>query len=101
MNSFPIPDFIVVGGRVNDEVILLASKTLTDAELRQEICDIDYRRYPYSSLPPEYDMSITTKVKDYVWVRGKDYAEAWQILFKTWSPTPPERGELSGRKMLP
>ena len=66
----------------------------------KKFATLSYRRYPYSS-PPEYDMSITAKVKDYVWVRGKDYAEAWQILFETWSPTPPEREELSGRKMLP
>ena len=46
VNSFPIPDFIVVGAQVDDEVILLASKTLTDAELRQEICDIELPTLP-------------------------------------------------------
>ena len=103
VNSFPIPDFIVVGAQIGDEVFMLASKTLTSAELRKELRGIDrihYRDYPFSC-PLRYDITITAEVKDYVMVRGKDYAEAWQTLFKTWSPTPPEREELSGRKILP
>ena len=93
-DSYPIPDFVVVGGQVGDEVVLIASKSLTSAELREELRYPDMSFHEYRLYPPTYDMYIMAKVKDYVMVRGKDYSEAWRTLFKHWAPAGEQRNSL-------
>ena len=103
-SAISIPDFVVVGGYYEfengPEVILLASKSLTSAQLKEEL------RYPEdiylhfrNDRPPDYDVSITAKARDYVMVRAKTYPEAWAGLFAMWSPET-ERRELDGRKQI-
>lgn len=85
--EFVIPDFVVVGAtHPNGRVMLLASKTLTEAELRNEIEYPDRFDYRVRDLPPKVDVELIAKMKDYVEVWGDTYSEAWQTLFSRWSP---------------
>ena len=96
-DSFAIPDFVVVGAQVGGEVILLASNKMSEAELKEELRYPDLlTRYDRFEKPPEYDIRIIAKVYDYIMVKGKDYPEAWQTLFKAWSPENVRRAELPG-----
>lgn len=85
IDQFKPPDFIVVGGVHGDEVYLLASKTLTEAELKREIeyPDVFDRRKRQNV---KEDIRVIAGIKDYVWVCANSYAEAWQELFARWSP---------------
>jgi uncharacterized membrane protein YkvA (DUF1232 family) len=103
MNSgdFSIPDFVVVGGHVDDWVVLLASKSMSESELKEELRYPDLiERFDRYALPPVYDIRIIAKVYDYVMVRAETYSEAWQSLFKMWSPEPESRREIDGRKEI-
>lgn len=89
--DFVKPDFVVVGTTYSDgKVVLLASKTLDYAELKQEIeyPDIFNRR---ARQDMREDIHIIAKIKDYIWVRADSYAEAWRILFDQWSPSQADR----------
>lgn len=91
MDSFRPPDFIVVGGQYDDQVYLLASKTLTEAELKKDIRYPDVFDRRSARLTHDVDIKIIAGIKDYVWVRADTYAEAWQTLFAQWSPRQEDR----------
>ena len=103
-NPISIPDFVVVGGyyEMEDgpEVIMLASKSLTSVEMREELRFPDDIYVHFRNLPPEYDMYLTAKTRDYVMVRAKTYPEAWAGLFAMWSPEPAKRPQIDGRKQI-
>ena len=83
------PDFIVVGGKVGEGVVLLASTTLSHIQL-DEILDTRLLNLSLKSISyPRYDIFLTAKVKDYVVVYGETYAEAWQTLLSDWNPEKP------------
>lgn len=95
------PDFIVVGVTYDNGVLLLASKTLSYAELKREIELPDFFDYRTKDLPPKEDVRIIAKIKDYIEVWDETYSGAWQELFRCWSPDSGTRRELSGVKELP
>lgn len=81
----PNPDFVVVGGRADGKVFLLASKSLRDVELRVE------REFIESNLPYRRMLSaeatfITAEIRDYVYVMADSYEQAFATLFNIWSP---------------
>jgi hypothetical protein len=103
--SIALPDFVVMGGQYEVEgentVILIASNSLTNVEIEEIARGLDeYFRYRPYAMPPTYDIYFHAKMKDYVMCTGKDYPEAWQNLFRFWSPTA-QRDELpEGRKQI-
>jgi hypothetical protein len=92
MESIRPPDFIVVGGHYGDKVYLLASKTLTEAELRE---DVEYPDIFDPRRTPMVDIRIVAGIKDYVWVVEDTYPLAWATLFAHWSPHRSEREHLT------
>lgn len=99
----PRPDFVMVGGQSAGKVYLMASKTLTEIELRTEIDEADLmerrraRRYDYPLPPPEYRHFITAEMKSWVQVIADSYPEAFRILFEQWTPARPE---LAGQQAI-
>ena len=88
----------MVGGQFNGKVYLLASKTLTEVELRSEADEIDmgYRRYRYPAPPPTYRHFVTAEMKDWIQVVADSYAEAFSTLFDQW--TPGQRAQIESRQ---
>ena len=95
MTVQPMPDFVVVGGQVDGKVVLVASRTLEDVELRYDAAMPDFsRRYGIGPPPGPPIHTITAVSRDMITVVGDNYPEAWQTLFECWSPPAPRRAEL-------
>lgn len=85
----PAPDFIVVGARVNGLAMLWASKSLSYAEIQT---DCEYESV-LGRTAVRRDMTLVAKFDDAVVAWGDTYGQAWEELFKHWSP-PSGVGEL-------
>jgi hypothetical protein len=97
----PIPDFVVVGAQHDGWVILLASNKMSEVTLKEELRYPDiFERYDRLAREPEYDIRLIAKVYEYVVVRARSYPEAWNELFKVWSPDLGSLQEISGRKEI-
>lgn len=103
-NALSIPDFVVVGGyyELDDgpEVILLASNKLSYVKLEEILRYPDEIFQNFRTREPDYDMYLTAKVYEYVMIRAKTYPEAWESLFKFWTPPKSKQKELDGRKQI-
>lgn len=97
-SSFPSPEWIICGmvlpeGNPGYEVRILASKTLTQAEIEANFGhqDIFDGIFPVSSVIAYRDFILTTHMRDLVIIDGPDYAACLKHLFETWSPDKTER----------
>jgi hypothetical protein len=70
--------WVIVGQPMEsgDGVILLASDHLNEARLREEI-----------SLRGGQDITLTLRLPTYLKIRGEDYEDALQRLFRVWRPS--------------
>ncbi|AYD84639.1 hypothetical protein SEA_PAITO_55 [Mycobacterium phage Paito] len=93
------PDFVMVGGQQDGKVYLLASKTLTEVELRMERDRLDNRYGWPKPWGPERHF-VTAEMRDYVMVVGDSYAEAFRTLFEEWSPEPEPRPAIDGLRAV-
>ncbi|MCV7004600.1 hypothetical protein [Mycobacterium gordonae] len=95
------PDFVMVGGQDAGKFYLLASKSLTEVELRMEAERPDWLNYRYM-LPPRERHFVKAEMRDYVVVMADSYSEAFRTLFEVWSP---ESGDVAidagQRELLP
>lgn len=94
--EFIKPDFVVVGATYpNGRVKLLASKTLTEVELKENLQFPDiFDRRRVLLFDSKVDITLIAKLKDYIEVWGDSYPEAWHSLFSQWTPEG-DRRELS------
>lgn len=103
---FMQPDWVMLGVKVPESlpkpegmaamrVMVLASQTLTHAELRAalEHVDWDWSMRPGSFIK-SYEMSAY--MRDVVMAYGTDYAEAMRTIFERWSPDASARNNREG-----
>lgn len=98
------PEWVMFGATMPDGTVrLIASKELTEAELRtkaaQEITSWHHRD-PVGVI---YAHTLTCKMSNYVLIAAQDYPSAFQHLFMTWSPETDEqqqRREIERRMMI-
>lgn len=94
------PDFVMVGGQADGKFYLLASKTLTEVELRIEAERPDwFNRYDDRLYRPLERHFVTAEMRDYVLVVADSYAEAFRTLFDRWSPEP-ERPAIGDQRAI-
>lgn len=79
-------DFIVMGGRYGDKVLLLAAKDLNFVEL-EERYELDHlysfgHNSPIGSDLNNHKVSLTARLRHYVSVYEDSYPQAWQALHK-------------------
>lgn len=96
------PDFVMVGGQSDGKFFVMASKTLTEVELRVE-SERPYFLYGdrHHRMQPRDRHFITAEMRDYVTVVGDSYAEAFRTLFEEWSPEPDPQPAIASRPRLP
>jgi hypothetical protein len=85
------PDWVIIGATMDDgRVMLLASSELGRANLTKvlERRRESYRMDPSGKLEllPAEGMTLDVLMGHYVWVMGRDYADALRSLFAHWSP---------------
>lgn len=82
-----VPDFVMLGCRHGDGVMLFASKKLNHAELTNKVLDDnrDYLRVGNFHLP-RYRHVLSADMQEYVVVKADSYPEAFQRLFAIWKP---------------
>jgi hypothetical protein len=97
------PEFVMVGVRLaTDQVLLFASMTLTDAELRKELKGIKRvpifpgRNSPVAKLKDER-ISVVAEMQDYTQIIADSYPAAMQTLQEQWS----RRQAASGNALPP
>jgi hypothetical protein len=89
-----LPDWVVLGVRTDDGVIVIASTEMTQAELRYEVdLEHDFRSVTARAVPNRDTQRyhLTTTMKRFVMVMGATYAEAMTNLFGMWSPDDDQR----------
>ena len=82
------PQFVIVGATLDGgRVMLLASKSLKDVELRQQLQHLTNPLLrPVEREHRSYRYFIIGEMRDYVQVIGRDYPEAFSTLFECWTP---------------
>jgi hypothetical protein len=94
------PDFVMVGGQQDGRVYLVASKSLSEVELRAEV---DRPEFLYGTLHrvlPRERYFITAETRDFVMVVGDSYAEAFATLFEEWTPEPQPQPAIDGLRAV-
>lgn len=87
--TFLRPSWVIVGAESSGGVILLASQTLTEAELRaraerpESIRDDDVLGQMQAPRPI---YTLTVVMPNFVMVHAVDYRSAFEALFKQWQP---------------
>jgi hypothetical protein len=85
--SFMKPDFVMVGVQNGaGGVLLFASMSLTDAELRREVQAFDL--VPVAGRVasiPRMDITVTAKMLDFTVIHADSYGEAVQSLQEQWA----------------
>ncbi|KQU33557.1 hypothetical protein [Rhodococcus sp. Leaf233] len=79
------PDFVMVGATMDNGVMLLASTELTYAELESER-DIIRHFGGHIQQVVNVRYTLSTEMREYVTIVAPTYAEAFDTLFKRWSP---------------
>lgn len=86
--TFIRPSWVIVGAEQTGGVMLLASNTLTDAELRAraERGEVRYEDVlgPVRPLKPIY--TLTVVMPNFVMIHAVDYRSAFEALFDQWQP---------------
>lgn len=89
--SMSQPEWVMFGMRTPQGVRLIASNSLTRAELESE--------YPFSLGTfelPEPDHKLSATMAEFVVIDAPDYPTAFGKLFATWSPEADPAGDLGG-----
>ena len=95
------PDFVMVGGQSDGMFYLIASKALTEVELRVEAEHLDELfDFRMGRQKPVYRQFLTAEMRDYVVVAGRDYAEAFRTLFEEWTPGAGDQPAIAGQRAL-
>lgn len=96
-DSYPRPDFVIVGVRKpGGGVMLFASVTLTQAELKRETDPLD----PFDFVPtpgglarlPKEDITVSAKMRDFTLIHADSYPEALRSLHEQWARQAPQPG---------
>lgn len=85
------PDFVILGApRPEGGVVVLASKELTQAELRTELLDSDdLFGDRITTRLRDYRTMLSTELRGYNIVMADTYGEAMAKLFAQWTPPAP------------
>ncbi|MGW6698835.1 hypothetical protein [Nocardia sp. NPDC055049] len=89
------PDFVILGApHPEGGVIVLASKELTQAELRTELNEDElFGGYGYDrrigSVLRDYRTTLSTELRGYTMVLADTYGQAMANLFEQWTPPEP------------
>lgn len=97
------PDFIIVGGHVGDEVMLMASRQVRSIDIQEEVETHNAWSLfgdRVRTMPIRWDIDVHANIVDYTLVVAKDYGQAWTDLFDLWAPPSPPSRELEGRRTL-
>lgn len=89
MNSRP--DFAMVGGQSDGKFYVIASKTLTQAELSYEADYLDRMYFDRGRVLDRQWYTLSAEMRDITMVVGDSYAECFATLFAEWDPTPEPR----------
>lgn len=82
------PDFAMVGGQSDGKFFVIASKTLTQAELSYQAEYLDRLYWDAGPIRDREWYTLTAEMRDITLVTGDSYAECFQTLFAEWDPTP-------------
>jgi|SRR5262252_6840796 len=97
------PDWVMCGGPHPPGVRLLASRELTEVELRAEMDWLDPVD-PWATFPgiPVARYFLTAQMRQFILIDAPDYPSAFKALFEKWSPEPGQRPALGmGQLQLP
>lgn len=97
------PDFIIVGGHVGDEVMLMASRRVRSIDIQEEVETHNAWSLfgdRVRTMPIRWDIDVHANIVDYTLIVAKDYGQAWSGLFDQWSPPGPVTRELETRRAL-
>jgi hypothetical protein len=99
--AFPNPEWIICGMQMPKGVRIVASKTLTRAEL-----EANYQHhsifdgpFPVGTVMTSYDLALTTHMRDLVIIDGSDYATCLKHLFEKWSPDKTEKPAIGPKQL--
>lgn len=97
MSGITKPDFVIIGTHYQDGVMVFASDTLTEAELRtitthEEVVSAQAKEY----LPKRHH-ELEVGFEDYRQATGRTYAEAMSNLFHQWHPHERDQRSIHGR----
>lgn len=83
-------DFVIVGAQHGEGVLVLASRTLTYAQLEHEFQYYTSLSDPFSAyyLPMDH-ITLEIEMSTYTVVKAPTYQEAFTKLFRTWNPEQP------------
>lgn len=86
--GLPNPEWVICGMQMTTGVRIVASKTLTRAELEAQVQhqDIFDGPFPVASVMSSYHLILTTRMRDCVIIDGPDYPTCLKHLFEEWSP---------------
>ncbi|QRE00889.1 hypothetical protein [Nocardia phage NC1] len=99
MSGGPRPDFVIVGTHYQDGVIVLASDSLTEAELSFVMEEQGIVSAHGRTSHPRARHTLEVKFTDYRKATGRTYAEAMSNLFHQWHPH--ERDQRSIHSRMP
>lgn len=94
MNGRSRPDFVMLGTTVEDGVLLIASDTLTSAEIEQRWDQIEVTTWGDNRrrhVPGLRWCELHAEMHDLHVIHAPNYAEAFRNLFADWTPPTPER----------
>lgn len=94
------PDWVMLGAPYGDGVMILASLTLSRAELEAVADEYDLFD-PYTVRATHTRFTLTVEMPRFTIVMAPDYPTAFTNLFRQWSPRPAGRPAVEGRPMLP
>lgn len=91
----------MVGGQQDGKFYLIASKSLSEVELRTEV---ERPEFLYGGLHracrPRERHFITAETRDVVMAVGDSYAEAFRTLFEEWTPEPQPQPAIDGLRAV-
>lgn len=96
----PKPAFVIVGVDYQDGVMVLASDTLTEAQLETKVTELDELPTFQGRLRPSgVKHTVQIETRDFKTATGRTYAEAMSNLFHQWHPS--ERDHRSIHDRMP
>lgn len=96
----PRPDFAMVGGQSDGKFYVIASKTLTQAELSYEVEYRDRLYFERSWTRDREWYTLSAEMRDITMVVGDSYADCFASLFAEWDPTPAPRTAIAEQRAI-
>jgi hypothetical protein len=97
VSGVPKPDFVIVGTHYQDGVIVLASDSLSEAELTSAMQEQEVVSAQGLQSYPRPTNTLKVKFRDYRKATGRTYAEAMSNLFHQWHPHERDQRSIHGR----